>query len=205
MSRLTILEDLLNRRIGMTTPAKSLLKQLDGKCMLVRLKGTSLCLSFIAADEGLVIDTEQVSKPDTTISATPLGFMRLAKDADVSTAGSGDVHLEGDAECARLFQRLLDYGRPDWEEELSRLVGDVAAHQIGNVARGLKEFATNTVDTLSRNAAEFLREESGDVPNQTEVEEFLRDVDTLSADFDRLRQRMRKLETILDAAKTGSR
>ena len=45
---------------------------------------------------------------------------------------------------------MLDLARPDWEEELSRQVGDVAAHQIGNAARHFVRWARESAETLSR-------------------------------------------------------
>ena len=41
--------------------------------------------------------------------------------------------INGDAEIAEGFQELLRAARPDLEEELSRQIGDVAAHQVGNL------------------------------------------------------------------------
>lgn len=201
MTRLASLEELLNRQLRETTPAHALLGELDGKILCVRLKETELALCFKAGKDKLEISTGTDSDPDAVISASPLGFLRLAGQDAASLFSSGSIHIEGDAECAQAFQKLLVLGKPDWEEELSRVVGDVAAHQLGNMARALRNFAATTADTLTRNASEYFREESRDVPNADEVEGFLHDIDDLARDFDRLRTRMKKLESILDNAR----
>ena len=201
MTRLTTLEDLLNRQLRETTPTRTLLGELEGKILCVRLKETELALYFKAGKDNLEISSGTDCDPDAIISASPLGFLRLAgPDAETLFSG-GSVHIEGDAECAQSFQKLLALGRPDWEEELSRVVGDVAAHQLGNLARAFRDFAATTADTFTRNASEYFREESRDVPNTDEVDVFLRDVDDLARDFDRLRARMKKLEATLNHAR----
>ena len=73
-------------------------------------------------------------------------------------------------------------------------MGDVAAHQIGNVARTAFGFARRARDTLLQNVAEYLQEEGRDVPSRTEAEEFLQGVDRLRDDVDRLEARLKLLE-----------
>ena len=85
--------------------------------------------------------------------------------------------------------------RPDLEEELSRVIGDVAAHQIGNVARSFAGFAQRAVTTFTQNVSEFLQEEGRDVPSRTEAEEFIRDVDKLRDDVDRIEARIDRLKS----------
>ena len=85
---------------------------------------------------------------------------------------------------------LLDWARPDWEEELSRHVGDVAAHQLGNLVRGGLAWMQQAADTLTRDAGEYLKEESRDLPTRYEVDRFLDDVDRLAADLGRAEARV---------------
>ena len=62
-------------------------------------------------------------------------------------AASGDkpsIHIEGDVALAADINWLIDHVRWDWEEDLSRFVGDAAAHTIGQGLRaalgGLRQF-----------------------------------------------------------------
>ena len=93
--------------------------------------------------------------------------------------------------CAILV--FSDDREPDWEEELSRLVGDVAAHRLGSVARGLADWGLKAADTLALDAGEFLTEESRQIPTRYELEEFLDAVDTMRNDVDRLEARLDRL------------
>ena len=98
------------------------------------------------------------------------------------------------------FRRLLVAARPDWEEELSQIIGDVAAHQVGNFFRNFGQWTRQTGDTVARNFGEFLSEESRDVPTDWEVEKFCSDVDTLRDDVDRLLARIDRLGIALPNA-----
>ena len=77
---------------------------------------------------------------------------------------------------------------------MSRLIGDVAAHQIGNTVRSLFGFGRRLGDTFLTNVGEYLSEESRDVPSRTEADEFIRDVDTLRDDVERFDARLSALE-----------
>ena len=73
---------------------------------------------------------------------------------------NGDVNLSGDAATAQRFQKLLEFARPDLEEELSRFIGDVAAHRIAEIARGIGDWARDVRKTMGGNIREYLQEES---------------------------------------------
>ena len=126
---------------------------------------------------------------DAVIEGTPLSFVRLATGDAMQTIRAGGMDVRGDAEIAEGFQRLFEAARPDFEEELSRVTGDVAAHRLAGSprCRWLRERAR---DTLARNVAEYLTEESRDLPVRLEVEEFLADVDRLREAIDRLDARI---------------
>jgi ubiquinone biosynthesis protein UbiJ len=107
---------------------------------------------------------------------------------------AGGAQVTGDAEIAQGFQRLFEAAQPDFEEELSRLTGDVAAHHLANLARGAADFGRRARDTFAQNVAEYLTEESHDVPYRAEVEDFVNGVDSLRESTDRLEARIAGLE-----------
>ena len=95
-----------------------------------------------------------------------------------------------DAKIAQVFQTLFEAARPDFGEELSRVTGDVAAHRIAGFARGAFAFGQRAHDTFAQNLAEYLTEESRDLPARLEVDEFLAEVDRLREATDRLEARV---------------
>jgi ubiquinone biosynthesis protein UbiJ len=102
----------------------------------------------------------------------------------------GDVEIRGDAELAQKFRELVLLLRPDLEEELSLVVSDVPAHQIGRFARMALGWTHKAATTTVENIAEYLGHERQHLVPRNEGEQFLRGVDTLRDDVERLEARI---------------
>lgn len=194
-SLLRPLTRLLNRNIGEVTPARELCRQLDGKVVAVRVRDTGLAMYFCIDNETIELKPDSAQEPDVVITGSLVTLAGLAgTDADVAAVRRGALDVTGDAYTAQAFQQLLQYAKPDPEEELSRFIGDAAAHRAGAFARGLRDWATGARDTLGSNVREYLQEESRELPSRYEVERFGRDVDALRDAVARLEARINRLE-----------
>ena len=188
---LAAMERLLNDSITASTAARKLCRQLDAKTLLIDVTGTPLRLTVLVEGERLRLGSDQGQAADVRLRATPVTLLRLGVTDPRELADA--LELEGDAELAAGFQRLLGYARPDWEEELSHWIGDVGAHQLGNLARSAMGWAANTVETLTRNGGEFLQEEARELPTRIEVDNFVRAVDKLRDDVERASARLEQV------------
>jgi ubiquinone biosynthesis protein UbiJ len=193
-SLLRPLESLLNRNIEGSALARRLLGQVAGRKLELRVAATPLRLHFSVADGRLLVRSSADTAPDATIEGTPLALARLAASDAAQSIRAGSVQISGDAEIAQDFQKLFAAAQPDFEEELSRLTGDVVAHHLANAARGALRFGRKARDTFAQNVSEYLSEEGRDVPARIEVEEFLASVDRLREATDRLEARVARLE-----------
>ena len=101
--------------------------------------------------------------------------------------------IEGDAAVGREFQTALARLDIDWEEQLSRLVGDAAAHQVGRFWHGFQAWGQRASATLRRDGGEYLQWELRVLPPRPAVEQFLSAVDALREDTDRLAARIERL------------
>ena len=193
------LEAILNRNIAASFAARQLCRQLQGKVLALQAVGIPSALPatlfFRSSGDAMSILTRYDEQPDATLSGTPLALLRVASARDVATLRSSGIRIEGTAEIAQAFSELLGAARPDLEEELSRVIGDVAAHQVGNAARSLLAFGRRAADTLTQNVAEYLQEEGRDVPARTEAEEFYAGVDRVRDDVERLEARLSVLSS----------
>jgi ubiquinone biosynthesis protein UbiJ len=162
--------------------------------MELRLSATPLRLRFVADAEKVTILAADEQPADAIIEGTPFALARLALGDPVQSIRAGGAQVSGDAEIAQGFQKLFAAAQPDFEEELSRLTGDVAAHHLANLARGALDFGRRARDTFAQNVAEYLTEEGRDVPARTEVDEFLENVDRLREAADRLDARIAVIE-----------
>ena len=180
------LEQLLNRGIDGSTTAASLCAGLEGKTLCIKVADTGFTLRLCASDGKLqVVHDDDDSPADATLVGGPLSLQRLLGSDPESAIRDGSIGIEGDSEVASEFRELFRFARPDPEEELSRLLGDPAAHQIGNAVRGLGNWAARARHSIGRSVAEYLQEESRDLPAPAEVEEFCHQVDDLANDVAR--------------------
>jgi ubiquinone biosynthesis accessory factor UbiJ len=194
------LERALNRQIAASGRARALLADLDGRSMELRFAATPFRIRLAATADALSVRPAADEPADAVIEGTPLSFLRLATGEATQSIRAGGMDVRGDAEIAEGFRRLLDAARPDLEEELSRVTGDVAAHYLAGFARDALDFGRRAGDAFARNLGEYLTEESRDLPVRLEVEEFLEGVDRLREAVDRLETRIAAAERSRGAA-----
>ena len=183
---------LLNRGIRASTDATRRCRELEGRSFRIELDGLGLGMTLQSAGDSVAL-SEQL-QADACLSGTPGALARLAATGDESILRARAVRITGDPLVARDFRDLIAIAAPDFEEELSRLVGDVAARQLGNLLRGLRHWGFDSADRFSHTVAEYLQEESRELPARPEVEAFLDRVDQLASDVARLEARIRQLE-----------
>jgi ubiquinone biosynthesis protein UbiJ len=188
------LESLLNRNVEGSSRARELIARLEGRSLEVRATPTPLAIRFRVDGVRVSVSGGGEGEPDAVIEGTPLSLITLAGPQPEDRLRRGEVRISGDAETAQLFQKLFKATRPDFEEELSRLVGDPLAHHVANAARSVFDFGRRAAETFARNMGEYLTEESRDLPAQAEVEDWIGQVDRLREDADRFEARLALLE-----------
>jgi ubiquinone biosynthesis protein UbiJ len=187
------LEGALNRNIGSQSQATALARRLEGKSLLLDVTGL-LQLRIVASHGRLVLLGGDGTAADATIRGGSLALLGMMTGAAARAAAGGTVQVQGDAEVASLYRELLQLARPDPEEEAARVLGDVPARRLGNLARSASRWLQKVGHTTGANIAEYLTEESRDLVSRTELDEFLRGVDDAREAADRLDARLRRLE-----------
>lgn len=188
------LESVLNRGLSDSRKAQALCRQLDGRVMSLTVQGTPLAFYFEATGGRIALASRHERVADASLSGTPIALLALAGPRAEGALRGGGVRIEGDAEVAQKFRELLAQAQPDFEEELARVIGDVAARQVANAARGFLGWGRKASASLATNVVEYLQEEGRDLPTRVEVEEFLEGVDRLRDDAERLEARLARLE-----------
>jgi ubiquinone biosynthesis accessory factor UbiJ len=194
-----------NRGAQGSASAAALLVRLDRTALRVDILGVASLRAEVAAGhlalttaESPEVDT--VAPADARISGSPFALMALARSggpgggAAKPAAGATRATVSGDAEIANLYRQFFAAARPDFEEELSRLVGDLPARRISQFASRAADWVRRTHRTAGENIAEYLQEESRDLVNRYELDEFLRGVDTARETVDRVEARLSRLE-----------
>lgn len=194
-----LLEDMGNRVLRLDPETLAQLGALQGQvvCLTFTDLGTSIYLQ--PSESGLRVLSTYESAPQVTLSGRLPAFARLSLGAQPGLFFSGDLSISGDVELGHRFQRALEGLDIDWEEQLSRVVGDVAAHAVGNIVRDARTWGRQAVSTFGQDMAEYLVHERRDLAPRPAVESFLQAVDVLRADVDRLTQRITRLQGTQEA------
>ncbi len=192
---LAAIETAFNRALALDPYSRERLAGLHGKVIGIELIELGWPLYFIPGPSRTLVQRHIESEPDALLRGTLSGFRKLASGADkTGPLFGGGVELLGDTRVAQRFGEILADLDLDWEEALSRLLGDPLAHAIGSSARRLGAWFGERAGNAREDIAEYLREELRVTPNRFEVEEFLRGVDELREAVDRLEARVNHLE-----------
>jgi ubiquinone biosynthesis protein UbiJ len=195
-SLLAGLEAAVNRYLRLDPDAMSRMADLQPRSIAIELLPLQLTLYVLPGENGVQLRSRLETGPDTVLRGTPLGLAQLGLGSDGGNAlFSGSVTIEGDVETGQAFKAILDEMDIDWEEQLSRITGDVIAHQLGNTARRAASALQDGRRTLERDIGEYLQEELRVLPTRIETENFSADVSRLGMDTDRLAARIRRLQT----------
>ncbi|MGO9803784.1 MAG: SCP2 domain-containing protein [Steroidobacteraceae bacterium] len=197
------LGNLLNRGLPRSARARQLCVELAGRSLILEVRG--IASLRIESNGATITVTAGAAHADAFLSVGPLSLFSLAGDDAQRSLQRGDATVSGDTEVAERFRELLRLLRPDPEEELSLLIGDVPAHQLGRLARALLGVMRRAADTTWRNSADYLAHERAHLVPRREGESFLRAVDALREDVDRAAARLEQLTRQRTPAAGGTR
>jgi len=185
------LDNLLNRGLPRSPRARQLCAELEGKSVAIEIRDITR-LRVTSTGRTLTV-TRDEAPADATLAGAPLSLLALAGESPDAVLQRGEVAISGDAELAQKFRELARLLRPDLEEELSLLLGDVPAHQLGRLARLTLGWSRKAASTTLTNLAEYLGHERADLVPRNEGEQFLRGVDAVREGVDRLGARIELL------------
>jgi ubiquinone biosynthesis accessory factor UbiJ len=189
---LASIEAVLNRSIDQSMQASAAARRLNNTSLQVDIGGMLRIRAEVSAGR-LALASGGEDPADAAISGSPFALLELFTGG-TSGNGRAAARIRGDAEIASRYRELFALARPDVEDELSRHVGDLPARRLAQIARAALSWARKAHRTVGENLAEYLQEESGDLVNETELQEFLLGVDRLRETADRVAARLARLE-----------
>jgi ubiquinone biosynthesis protein UbiJ len=190
-------ESILNRSIGRSQKAQAAARRLNRTSLEVHAEGVARIRAAVCADR-IALSTGGEIEADALISGSPFALLKLIGEGAGGTSGPANsragARVAGDAEIAARYRELFALARPDLEEELSRLVGDLPARRLILAAQGAFGWMRRAGRTARENLAEYLQEESRDLVSEPEVEEFLQGVDRVRDTAERIEARLARIE-----------
>ena len=169
------------------------LGELQGRVVRLVFLDLGMSLYLLPTEAGLLLRDQHEGAADVTLSGNLPAFARLGLGAQPGLFFAGTLTIDGDVELGQRFQRVFEGVTIDWEEQLSRVLGDVAAHGIGNLVRDARAWQQRTLSSLGQDLTEYLQEERRDLPPRHRIDDYMRQVDELRADCDRLARRIARL------------
>jgi len=183
---------LINKTLELDTESLDKLVPLSGKVLAVELTGINQTLFIYIQVDGVRLSFSYSDEPHTTLMGTPFAFMRYLIEKPANTISS-DIKINGDPHLAQQIQLIFNGLSIDWEEQLAKFIGDNSAYQMGRFGKGLQQWLKDTRAALRNNTTEFLQQETQQLPERVAVESFMRRVDELRNDVERLAARIKKL------------
>lgn len=193
---LATLETVINRALRYDRASCLRLAELENRCVAVHIEGLALSVYLQVLDDGIRLSTQPPATPDAELRAPSVALLRTLLSPATTLAPGGDMQILGDTALLTELREIARDADIQWELPLAQVVGDAAAFRIGQSARGLLHFARQGIQTLFQDTSEYLRTDSGHLPERWEVNAWKDDVDSLRADVERIEARLQRFEKI---------
>jgi len=175
----------LNRLLRANAWALDKLRPHAGKTAV--LSSPPLELRLTVLESGEIAAAAPASEAQVTIKTPPGVLLRLAA-RDESAWNAAEI--TGDVQ----FAAAIDYVRRnlawDYEEDLSRIFGDVAAHRIAGAVREIDRWGRATVRNLAQTWVEYATYEQPVLVSASALDSFNREVDEVRDHAARLEKRI---------------
>jgi ubiquinone biosynthesis protein UbiJ len=188
------LELALDRIVALDPATRDALLALEGRDLAIAIAAPPLALRLKVRDGRLVVGPDrEAGEADLSVKASLgalLGQLLPGREA----VPLGQVRISGDAELARRVQQIVQRYEPDIEEAFTRVFGDVLGVQIARGLKGAFDWSKRSAQTLLRDTADYMSEESRDLVPKAEMARFLDEVDELRDGVERLERRAARVQ-----------
>jgi ubiquinone biosynthesis protein UbiJ len=155
-----------------------------------RIEVVPLTVSLTVRESGEVAPAADGTVPAATVRLSPGLALRLAARDERAWR---EIEIEGDTDFAAAIHHVARNLRWDVEEDLARVLGDVAAHRMAETGRAFQRWSEQAAANTGRAFAEYWTEEQPLIAAARDLEAFARAVDELRDDAARLEKRIEQL------------
>ncbi len=158
-----------------------------GRSVLLELFPLRLTVRIEAGGRLMHVDGQNA---DAAIRVPPAAALRILAGDEGARARA---EIVGDSALAGAFTGVLRELRWDAEEDLSKVVGDVAARRIVGGASSLLAWQRSAAASLAESTAEYLIEERQVLAGKHAVQRWTAEVDAMRDAVERLEKRIDRL------------
>lgn len=189
-----VLSRLLSHLINQNSWARSQLQPFGGKS--VRFNIPPVSATLVVLEDGGLAMAGDAAVPDAIVTIPFSVALRLLADDEAATTLAT---LEGDTELAAALAKVLRNIQWEYEEDLSKLIGDAPAHEIAEFGRKAAAEVRKQGFNVAEMLTEYWQEEQPLIAKKRHVEQFVKEVDILREDTERLTKRLDKLSAKITA------
>ena len=146
--------------------------------------------SLIILEDGSLSFAGETIGADAVIHLPPSLTLRLLANDD---AAKMQIKIDGDTHLATQVSKVLQKLRWDIEDDMSQLVGDIAASKISKSSHKVLQTVKKQSIDITEMVSEYWQEEIKILAKKHQVERFITDVDVLRSDTARFEKRLQKL------------
>ncbi len=192
-----VIETSLNTLINDDPNLGRRLARLKGQVIQVHLKEIDKTLTFVFSQQIDVLANYE-GEPDCYLSLHLSVLPELREQANITKLIKQDkLVLEGDIQLAQKFSQLMTDCKPDIEEWLSRVTGDVVAHTVVQGVKNVGSLVQSQFNKHQNHVAQVLTEEWRIAPAPLEIAYFCDQVDDVKSQAARFEA---KLSALLEKA-----
>jgi ubiquinone biosynthesis protein UbiJ len=189
----TVAETVLNHALYLAPQSLEQMAALSGKRVRIEIQDLNLNFTLLPSAHNILVFSSYTGKVDACIQGQPFSLLRLLLQTDANLASMPEITVQGDLGVVQQLQQTLQHLDIDWEEQFSKVLGDLPAHGIGNLLRRGHKHLRQSIGSLQNNLEDYLQQETEHLPAATEVDHFLNATDHLRDDVARLEQRIQRL------------
>ncbi|MCB2427828.1 ubiquinone biosynthesis accessory factor UbiJ [Methylophaga pinxianii] len=164
----------------------------------IRIDITNLNIAILArfTDDRILLDTAGDDIADLMIKADSFALLKLLNQPD--SLFSNQIKILGDVQFAKQLQDWQQHFDFDWEQQLARFTGDTLAYPLAQSLRRGFDWLNYNRSEFEQSVAEYLREESHYLPDKSQTQRFMQNVDLLRADTERVEARIKRLQNLIE-------
>lgn len=190
-----LLQQLLNKAIKLDDSARWQLEKMTGKTLRLQCSQPDFDLA-IAVREGFIelLSGDDIQHCDCHITGQASDFIALFNAEDKTAAMiNSALNVKGDSQILITLQTILQTLELDIEYHLSRIIGDIPAHHIGQLGRHGQQLLQQGRPVFKRHLQEFLQQESKLIPTPKEFDRFVTELRQAHMQLERVEAKLQTL------------
>ncbi len=188
------LESAINAACNLDPDTQQALAKLKGHVVKIIIRDWLIEFYLLPQTHGVQLVKHTHLPVDTTISGNLFSLLKISQSKGSSQSlFENQIDISGDTDLGVKIRDILRHIDIDWEEHLSKFVGDGVAHKAMFHLKRLLRIGQRSADTLTDNVKDYLHDESACFPSTQEAENFYAEIGTTRDDVDRLEARVNQL------------